>query len=45
MSYSWLFENPDNEISGDILLDMKNLSPEQKEIVLFLLKKGTGLTH
>ncbi|EKN4180868.1 hypothetical protein ACX1H4_20095 [Yersinia enterocolitica] len=40
MSYSWLFESPDNEISGDILLDMKNLSPEQKEIVLFLLKKG-----
>ncbi|EPY5210362.1 hypothetical protein ACXDTG_004780 [Klebsiella pneumoniae] len=31
MSYGWLFENPDDEISGDIYVFLEHLPPELKE--------------
>ena len=28
MSYGWLFENPDDEISGDIYIDLEHLTSQ-----------------
>lgn len=28
MNYGWLFENPNDEISGDIHIDLENLPAE-----------------
>lgn len=39
--YGYLFEEPVDEISGDILIDLENLPPEMKQTILLLMKKAT----
>ena len=38
--YGYLFEEPVNEISGDISTDLGNLSPEMKQTILLLVKNA-----
>ncbi|WP_230047352.1 hypothetical protein [Escherichia coli] len=38
--YGYLFEEPADEISGDILIDLGNLPPEIKQTILLLVKKA-----
>jgi hypothetical protein len=38
--YGYLFEEPVDEISGDIFIDLENLPPEMKQTILFLVKKA-----
>lgn len=38
--YSYLFEDPVDEISGDLLINLENLTPEMKQTILLLLKKA-----
>ncbi|EMI5464321.1 hypothetical protein R8E95_004412 [Enterobacter roggenkampii] len=46
MSYGWLFENPDNEISGDIYIDLEHLPQELKlnaiQILLHQMDRETA---
>ncbi|ELJ4826434.1 hypothetical protein RTS15_005206 [Salmonella enterica] len=38
--YGYLFEEPVDEIFGDILIDLGNLPPEMKQTILLLVKKA-----
>ena len=38
--YGYLFEEPVDEISGDILIDLENLQPEMKQTILLLVKNA-----
>ncbi|KAA1733661.1 hypothetical protein F1D92_25985 [Klebsiella pneumoniae] len=38
MSYGWLFENPDDEISGDIYVFLEHLPPELKQVALQIVQ-------
>ncbi|EPO2325284.1 hypothetical protein ACT7IK_004812 [Escherichia coli] len=38
--YSYLFEEPADEISGEIFIDLGNLPPEIKQTILLLVKKA-----
>lgn len=38
MSYGWLFENPDDEISGDIYIALEQLPPELKQVALQIVQ-------
>lgn len=38
--YGYLFEEPVDEISGDILIDFENLPPEMKQTILLLVKNA-----
>ncbi|EPU9086250.1 MULTISPECIES: hypothetical protein [Enterobacter] len=38
--YGYLFEEPVDEISGDILIDLENLPPEMKQTILLLVKNA-----
>lgn len=38
--YGYLFEEPVDEISGDILIDLGNLPPEIKQTILLLVKNA-----
>ncbi|EHO0180761.1 hypothetical protein KH579_004432 [Salmonella enterica] len=38
--YGYLFEDPVDEISGDIFIDLENLPPEMKQTILLLVKKA-----
>lgn len=37
-NYGYLFEEPVDEISGDIHIDLENLPPEMKQTILLLVK-------
>ncbi|EBP0887879.1 TPA: hypothetical protein R8H18_004248 [Citrobacter freundii] len=39
--YDYLFEEPVDEISADILIDLENLPPEMKQTIFLLMKKAT----
>ncbi|HFR8653483.1 TPA: hypothetical protein ACHWWS_004528 [Escherichia coli] len=38
--YDYLFEEPVDEISGDILIDLENLPTEMKQTILLLVKNA-----
>ncbi|HFD7769677.1 TPA: hypothetical protein ACF54Y_004766 [Klebsiella variicola] len=38
MSYGWLFDNPDDEISGDNHIDLEHLPPELKQVALQIVQ-------
>ncbi|EAT5892651.1 hypothetical protein E3L72_18735 [Salmonella enterica] len=38
--YAYLFEEPVDEISGDILIALENLPPEIKQTILLLVKNA-----
>ncbi|WP_249277857.1 hypothetical protein [Enterobacter hormaechei] len=38
--YGYIFEEPVDEISGDILIDLENLPPEMKQTILLLVKNA-----
>ncbi|EPV3434619.1 hypothetical protein ACV38A_003967 [Escherichia coli] len=38
--YAYLFEEPVDEISGDIFIDLENQPPEMKQSILLLVKKA-----
>ncbi|HCI4648006.1 TPA: hypothetical protein NPP25_004768 [Klebsiella quasipneumoniae subsp. similipneumoniae] len=38
MSYGWLFENPDDEIPGDIYVFLEHLPPELKQVALQIVQ-------
>ena len=38
MSYGWLFDNPDDEISGDNHIDLVHLPPELKQVALQIVQ-------
>ncbi|ATI83651.1 hypothetical protein CGA24_00685 (plasmid) [Salmonella enterica subsp. enterica] len=38
--YGYLFEEPVDEISGDIFIDLGNLTPDMKQTILLLVKKA-----
>ncbi|HCJ6323694.1 TPA: hypothetical protein U2L50_004609 [Citrobacter farmeri] len=38
--YGYLFEEPVDERSGDIFIDLGNLPPEMKQTILLLVKKA-----
>ncbi|MGV3822634.1 hypothetical protein [Citrobacter portucalensis] len=40
--YGYLFEEPVDEISGDILIDLENLQPEMKQTILLLVKNAAN---
>ncbi|MFV1478669.1 hypothetical protein [Serratia marcescens] len=37
MSYGWLFETQDEEVSGDIVIDLEHLPPELKLTAIQIL--------
>ncbi|OPJ99435.1 hypothetical protein [Serratia marcescens] len=37
MSYGWLFETQDEEVSGDIVIDLEHLPPELKLAAIQIL--------
>ncbi|EFN2018109.1 TPA: hypothetical protein SI477_004703 [Escherichia coli] len=41
--YSYLFEEPADEISGDIFIDLGNLPPEIKQTILLLAELAAYL--
>lgn len=38
MGYGWLFENSDDEISGDVYIDLHHLPPELKQVALRIVQ-------
>ncbi|EAS1943010.1 hypothetical protein OP063_004483 [Salmonella enterica subsp. enterica] len=38
--YGYHFEEPVDEISGDLFIDLGNLPPEMKQTILLLVKKA-----
>ncbi len=34
MSYGWLFESPDDDISGDNHINLEHLPPELKQVAI-----------
>lgn len=38
MGYGWLFENSDDEISGDVYIDLQHLPPELKQVALRIVQ-------
>ncbi|EMK8627196.1 hypothetical protein V9M40_004220 [Salmonella enterica subsp. enterica serovar Newport] len=38
--YGYLFEEPVDEIAGDILIDLENQPPEMKQTILLLVKNA-----
>ncbi|MEV9290955.1 hypothetical protein ACQUW1_20400 [Klebsiella pneumoniae] len=38
MSYGWLFENPDDDISGDNHISLEHLPPELKQVAIQIVQ-------
>ncbi|VAS68378.1 Uncharacterised protein [Klebsiella quasipneumoniae] len=38
MSYGWLFENPDDDISGDNHINLEHFPPELKQVVIQIVQ-------
>lgn len=38
MSYGWLFENSDDDISGDHHINLEHLPPELKQVVIQIVQ-------
>ncbi|MGY9166671.1 hypothetical protein ACTM4W_19465 [Citrobacter freundii] len=40
MSYGWLFESPDDDISGDNHINLEHLPPELKQVAIQIVQKA-----